>query len=42
MNENFEEFVLNSFRKLKCDIADDGVGFIIKTFQKFYRYTRYT
>lgn len=36
MNENFEEFVLNFFRKLKCDIADDGVGFIIKNIPKSF------
>ncbi len=34
MSEKIEEFILNFFRKLKCNIADDGIGFIISDIPK--------
>lgn len=36
MSEKFEEFILNFFRKLKCNIADDGVGFVITKIPKSF------
>jgi len=36
MNEKFEEFILNFFRKLKCEIADNQIGYVITKIPKSF------
>ncbi len=36
MTERFEEFVLNFFRKIKCNVADDGIGYTITNVPKSF------